>query len=256
MSTITVFISHSHDDRDVATYLQGVLSKHGIATRLDQDFIKPGDDLSDEIIKAVEDSDYLLLLWSNSAANSSWVNEESELAYQLKKSIVPYKLDQTKLPHELERLVFVPVDDQEHSNSLLLQAILGRDYEPADPTELFPGKWRAEVTIPGLSGMKSIYDLELRPNGQIHGSFGLPTGGIMDMLGPQVGISDFLGSSIPFEGSWTYDSKSGYLILNVVSQIMGQRSQDVIRIKASGTEREAIRGSDGGKNYLLQRILA
>ena len=131
-----VFISHSHADRNFATKLQKILNKYSAYTYLDQDRIQAGDVLPDRIADGIERCDTFLLMWSQNAAKSAWVEREWDMAYELRKKIIPYRLDTTRLPLALENFVFVDRQDEQHSHAHLLKAVFGEDVKPP-PSELF-----------------------------------------------------------------------------------------------------------------------
>src|SRR5262245_10581777 len=129
-SSPVVFISHSHVDRAVATRLQRVLEDEHAVTYLDQDQIQAADLLPQRIRDGIESCTALLLLWSASAAASSWVHNEWELAYDRRKKIIPYLLDGTHLPPPLDNLVYVDQTDAKVANANLLKAIFGGEFKP------------------------------------------------------------------------------------------------------------------------------
>ena len=112
MTAPQVFISHSHDDRDIAVLVDSVLKKHKATTFLDQDRIEVGDVLPSQLENGIKWCSKFLLLWSVSAARSDWVEREWNMAYDLRKSIIPYRLDASVFPDVFQDRVFVDVDDQ------------------------------------------------------------------------------------------------------------------------------------------------
>src|SRR5438874_6476464 len=92
-------------------------------------------------VRCIESCEALLLIWSANAAGSRWVQNEWDMAYDLRKKIIPYCVDATPLPPALENLVFVTRADEKVANAGLLKAVFGRDFSPS-PTDLFPCRWR------------------------------------------------------------------------------------------------------------------
>ena len=249
----TVFLSHSHRDRQVATLLQKVLETNGARTYLDQDKIQAGDKLPARISKGIESSDTLLLVWSASASTSKWVRREWELARQFSKKIVPYLLDATALPSALEDRVFLEVDDQTHAHAGLLKAVFGRAFVPASRTALFPGWWRADVEIAGIG--RATYQFELRMNGQLAGSAQEQQSGLLGDLVNQAGVGSLLNTSIPVHGDWTYEDVADLLTITMTATGFGTANTETIRIKAASRDREAILGRDlGGRTWTLTRL--
>jgi hypothetical protein len=112
-----VFISHSHHDRESASYLQKILEKNQVRTFLDQHVVVPGKDLADQLMKGLVWCDKLLLLWSQHAVRSEFVRWEWQRAQMLMKGLVPYMLDGTPLADELRGLVHVDRSDRVNDRS-------------------------------------------------------------------------------------------------------------------------------------------
>jgi len=86
------FISYSHDDEVFGSWLHKELEKYKIPKRLHKDYpnlpkalypifrdryeLNSGDNLGEEITKALENSNALIVVCSKSSANSKWVNKE------------------------------------------------------------------------------------------------------------------------------------------------------------------------------------
>lgn len=169
MNTKKIFISHCHEDRDIAVEIDGILKKHQAETFLDQDMIEVGDELPARLEDGIKWCNKFLLLWSVNSAKSTWVEREWSSAFDHRKSIIPYRLDASPLPEELQDRVYIDVDDKKHAHAGLLSAVFGRDFKPADPATMFPGQWEVAIRDPEYPGAKIEFDLKLRPNGQIHG---------------------------------------------------------------------------------------
>jgi hypothetical protein len=252
-SSRKVFISHSHQDRHSAVDLQTVLEEHGAETFLDQDRIDAVDNLPARVREGVSWCDSLLLLWSASAASSSWVRREWDMAYDLRRKIIPYVLDRTPLPSALENLVYIGASDQQHGNAQLLKAVFGRDFRP-DPSTLFPGLWQASVDAFGM--IQATYDLDLRENGQVEGEGGASDTGLAGQIAGQMGMSGLLTMRIPIHGAWSYDRGTQILTIETSTGVVfGQQQNDTIRIRTTGREEEAIGGQDlAGRKWTLRRV--
>jgi hypothetical protein len=119
------------------------------------------------------------------------VEREWNIAYDLRKSIIPYPLDAYPFPEELQDRLHVDVEDKNRAHAGLLAAVFGPDFEPADPTTLFPGQWEMAIRDPRHAGAKFKFDLGLRRNGQIEGT-GQPNREAVDAM-----IQDGLGQLGP-----------------------------------------------------------
>jgi hypothetical protein len=109
---VHVFLSHNHRDKDIATLLAAQLRLVGADVWLDDWEIKPGDSIVGRVNEAFGLIDTVLLLWSENAAGSRWVNSEMEAAVARRLSdgsmrIIPVRLDDTELPALLRSLKWV-----------------------------------------------------------------------------------------------------------------------------------------------------
>ena len=112
-----VFISHSSKDKerfvnDFARRLQ----QAGVETWLDDDRLRPGDSLTEQIFtQGLGAADVVIAVLSANSINSSWVREELRNAANLKIEgrckIVPAVLDNAELPDFLKDTVHVKIAD-------------------------------------------------------------------------------------------------------------------------------------------------
>ena len=253
MSGARVFISHSHDDRDMAVLLDGVLQRHQAETFLDQDRIEVGDVLPTRLEEAIDWCNKFLLLWSASAARSKWVTREWNLAYDRRKTILPYRLDASPFPDGLEGRVYVDAEDRNRGHGNLLAAVFGRDFQPSDPTTLFPGRWRLKPVTGGLINTRT--EIDLRPNGQALGTVVIEGGGLWGNLLGGAGMGHLADMNAPVRGSWSYEEGTGFLKIDVTSQLMGQTRREVLQFRAKGKERGELEGHDlMGNVWTVRRI--
>lgn len=242
MTAPKVFISHSHQDRDMAVLVDSVLKKHQAETFLDQDRIEVGDELPSRLEDGIKWCSKFLLLWSASALRSAWVEREWNMAYDLRKSIIPYRLDSTDFPDALQDRVYIEVEDRNRGHGGLLSAVFGREFKPADPTTLFPGKWQLSPATGGL--MDTRTEVELRPNGQVIGTVHIGSGGTWGELLRSAGMGHLLNMNAPVRGRWTYEETTEILTIDVISEFMGQTRHDVVQIRTTGKERGQLQGRD------------
>ena len=71
-----VFLSVAGEDRPQAKELDNELRAYGLRTFLDEASIDPGCNLVTVINKALDESDYFVLLWSAQCAGNAWVELE------------------------------------------------------------------------------------------------------------------------------------------------------------------------------------
>lgn len=102
-----VFISHSWDDNDIARKIAEYIKRDGAEIWIDYARITGGESLPDRISEALEWCDTLVLVWSQSAANSYYVKLEWQSALDLKKRIIPCLLDDAKRPAILRGFLYI-----------------------------------------------------------------------------------------------------------------------------------------------------
>jgi|RhiMetdeSRZDD1v2_1073273.scaffolds.fasta_scaffold32463_8 TIR domain-containing protein len=99
-----VFLSYARRDLPTLQPLLQDLGVHGITVWRDQDNIYGGQQWPKAIGEAIAAHDVLLLVWSQEAAASHFVEFEWNTALALQKSILPCLLDQTPLPPALRAI--------------------------------------------------------------------------------------------------------------------------------------------------------
>ena len=121
-----IFISHAHQDKEMAYQLADDLQAASWSTWLAWDHIRPGEKWVEMIGRGLESSGLFLLLISPAAADSYWVNYETNLAIQLESE---------------RKMVLIP---------LLLM-----------PTDPIPIVWRGHQYIPLQAGYQQAFEVLL-----------------------------------------------------------------------------------------------
>jgi len=101
----SVFISHSSVNLEDAKQVEAALAAAGFDVWLDDSDIRVGVLLGKELLKAIEASRAVVLIWSEAAKNSAWVTTEILAAFHLNRFILPYTLDATEFPQLLSRSI-------------------------------------------------------------------------------------------------------------------------------------------------------
>src|SRR6266478_7306490 len=101
----SVFISHSSANLDDAKQVEAALYAGGFDVWLDDSDIRVGVLLGKELLKAIEASRAVVLIWSEAAKNSAWVATEILAAFHFNRFILPYTLDATEFPQLLSRSI-------------------------------------------------------------------------------------------------------------------------------------------------------
>jgi hypothetical protein len=83
MVMASIFLSHSHTDREFARRLAADLRLAGVKVWVDEAEIRPGDSLFDRLEHGIRESDYVGVILSPEAVASRWVRVELNAALQL-----------------------------------------------------------------------------------------------------------------------------------------------------------------------------
>lgn len=92
-----VFISYSSQDKVAAQAICHALEQNGIRCWIAPRDIPPGAEYGDLIDDAIKESTVVVILFSETAAASSWVKGELNVAFEEQKVIIPFRLDETPL---------------------------------------------------------------------------------------------------------------------------------------------------------------
>jgi len=121
-----IFISYSRHDSDFARGVESALNNRGFNVWLDTDRLRLGELWREEIVQAIEECDYFLLLLSPHSIHSVNVVRELSLAESSSRLILPVMVEQVEIPdtmkYQLAGLQFIVVDDLQ--SNLGLQSVL------------------------------------------------------------------------------------------------------------------------------------
>ena len=87
-----VFISYSRVDLAVAKTLAGYLNQQGVETWRDTQ-LAAGDIFSNKIRSEIACAKAVIVIWSESSANSLWVRSEAQEAYDTGKLVALFSID-------------------------------------------------------------------------------------------------------------------------------------------------------------------
>jgi len=102
---LSVFISHSSVNLPDAKQVESALHTGGFDVWLDDSDIRVGVLLGKELLKAIDVSRAVVLIWSEAAKNSAWVTTEILAAFHLNRFILPYTLDAAEFPQFLSKSI-------------------------------------------------------------------------------------------------------------------------------------------------------
>ena len=139
-----VFVSHSHDDKQIVRRIVQDLQRHGVEVWLDEDLILPGEQWTHKITEAFENSDAILVIMSRNTVKSQW--QTSEIAFAVatqrtdpSKRIIPVLVDkQADVPFFLKDLVYCDLSSEseyENGFGLLLRVLTDQPKEMMDTEE-------------------------------------------------------------------------------------------------------------------------
>jgi hypothetical protein len=97
-----LFLSYAREDRECAELLAGALAKRGWTVWWDRR-IQVGRSFSEVIESELEKARCVIVLWSQHALNSEWVQNEAAEAAR-RKVMVPVRIEDVRLPLEFRRL--------------------------------------------------------------------------------------------------------------------------------------------------------
>ncbi len=122
-----VYITYSHRDRDFVDRLCADLGRQGIEVWVDRVQLRAGTDWTNEVNRAIEQADAILVVMSKTSIESSWVADEVDLAMHLRvtdrRLIMPLLIEDVEMPL---RLGVFPYIDFRGEYQKGLNALIGR----------------------------------------------------------------------------------------------------------------------------------
>lgn len=169
-----VFISHSHDDKQIVRRIVDDLNKNGVEVWLDENLISPGELWTDKITEALQSSDVILVIMSRNTSESRW--QTFEIAFSVaaqrgdpSKRIIPVLVDrQADVPFFLTGLAYCDLSSEEkykHNFESLLRVLSSQsgstiDMKEADRRKIEAIKTEKEMfqnAMEGLAKKKAIW---------------------------------------------------------------------------------------------------
>jgi len=97
-----VFISYSHQDKDIAEQICMLLDQSGVTYWIDREGVRHGDDFKEDIVNAISGSKILLFISSVNSNKSRNTVKEVGLAEKCNKVILPVRIDDSPYNKSLE----------------------------------------------------------------------------------------------------------------------------------------------------------
>lgn len=124
--TKQVFLSHVRKDKAIANALAKELQRQGFKVWSDQS-ISPGADWSEEITKALNESDSMIAILNQHSFSSSYVRNELQHAFfddRYKNRLLPVLISPTsdadfvRLPWVLTKMTFLKITEQQSTENI------------------------------------------------------------------------------------------------------------------------------------------
>jgi hypothetical protein len=100
----TIFISYATENLGAAERLQALVGSSRHHAWIDRESLQPGDEFPQEIVRGIDQCNYVFLLWSRWAKRSRWVAREWKYARSKRREIIPILLDDSLLPWSLRSI--------------------------------------------------------------------------------------------------------------------------------------------------------
>ena len=141
-----LFLSYSRKDEAKARRFTLWLEREGYVVWRDEDDIGGGASFSQEIEKALKDSDAILVLWSAHAVQSAWVQDEAGYGRDNGK-LIPFSIDRTEPPLGFRQFQSIDLSgwkgQREPQNADRIRQAIGRITKTPQESALRPatGRW-------------------------------------------------------------------------------------------------------------------
>lgn len=108
-----IFVSYAHDDSAIASKLANDLLDRNYPVWIDNLNLAGGTNWERDIMQAIDDCDYFLILWSKNIDVSSFSQKERERALSLGKTIIPLLItgDGQHMSPDLQELQYIDLRD-------------------------------------------------------------------------------------------------------------------------------------------------
>ena len=134
-----VFISHSATDKEIANRIAETLEGGGVPCWVAPRDIRPGDTWGGSILKAIQSSKLMVIVFSTKSNESQQVMREVELAVQKNVVVLPFRVEEVEPSNDMKYFLSathwldaLSPDFENHLDHLLVSArsILGKS-DPA-----------------------------------------------------------------------------------------------------------------------------
>lgn len=95
-SNIKIFLSHSDEDKKIASELKSILSKYDLDVFLAHEDIEGGSDWVAKLYEEIQDSKIFIMLLTKNYHSSNYTEQETGIAINCRKTILPICIDETR----------------------------------------------------------------------------------------------------------------------------------------------------------------
>jgi len=128
--SISVFISYSSKDLHHVDKIKETIESSEVRLFVAEYSLKPGQSLSENIIKEIKNCNVFILVWSKNSKESGWVPLECGIARGQNKSIIPIVLDENvPLPDLLKDFKYITLNDSYEDCLLLLKNVIQKQID-------------------------------------------------------------------------------------------------------------------------------
>jgi hypothetical protein len=124
---IQVFLCHANEDKDEVRKIYEKLKRNGIKPWMDKEDLKPGQQWDQEIIKAIKESDHVIIFFSKiSVEKRGYVQNEFKQALKIYDEIpdgeiyiIPARLDDCEIPDKFKILHYCDLFEKDGFEKIL-----------------------------------------------------------------------------------------------------------------------------------------
>ena len=126
----SIFISYQHKDKKFARKIAKEMETVSGYVWLNDREINVGDSIKDKVELGLKESDYFLIIISEGARGSLWVEAELKKAIESGKTIFPIKIDNSEMPDEIANIAYADLRDSfDKGMEMLKRAYIKASYK-------------------------------------------------------------------------------------------------------------------------------
>lgn len=147
-----VFISYSRQDLNFVQGFAQALMSNGVEVWWDLSSLQGGDNWTNEIPQAIENSDLCIVVLSPNAVQSEWVQKEYTYALNHQKRIIPVLYQACKIPFALVNINFIDLQGANYQKGMEQVLQLSREGTQNRQQVLQPSVQQNDPVPPAVAG--------------------------------------------------------------------------------------------------------